>query len=107
MLDITERKQTEEALHVRQRAIEAMTQGLVIFDATAEESPIVYANPAFEELSGYSLEELVGRSPTVLDGLESDSEGIRALRAAFVAQEPCQPQTQVIVCSRCLYSSIT
>src|SRR5262249_41168437 len=25
----------------------------------------------------------------------------------FVAQEPCQPQTQVIVCSRCLYSSMT
>ena len=25
----------------------------------------------------------------------------------FVAQEPCQPQTHVIVCSRCLYSSMT
>ena len=25
----------------------------------------------------------------------------------FVAQEPCQPQTQVMVCSRCLYWSIT
>jgi PAS domain S-box-containing protein len=88
MLDITERKNTEEALNLRQRAIEAMTQGLVIIDATAESMPIVYVNPAFEELSGYSLAELVGSSPTVFDGPDTDPGTIREIEAAIAA---CQP----------------
>lgn len=83
MLDITDRKRTEEALHLRERATEAMTQGLVIIDATTDERPIVYVNPAFEELSGYSREELVGRSPTAFDGPETDSEAVSALLAAL------------------------
>jgi len=87
MLDITERKQTEEALHLRERAMEAMTQGLVIIDATSDETPIVYVNPAFEELSGYSLAELVGQSPTVFDGPQTDSEAIRKLRTALAAKQ--------------------
>jgi two-component system cell cycle sensor histidine kinase/response regulator CckA len=88
MLDITERKNTEEALNLRQRAIEAMTQGLVIVDATAEATPIVYVNPAFEELSGYSLAELVGRSPTVFDGPQTDPVTISAIDAALAARRP-------------------
>ena len=88
MLDITDRKHTEEALRLRERAIEAMTQGLVIIDATTAETPIVYVNPAFEELSGYTLEELVGRSPCLFDGPESSAETIRALDAAIAGQKP-------------------
>jgi two-component system, cell cycle sensor histidine kinase and response regulator CckA len=87
MLDVTERKQTEEALRLRQRAVEAMTQGLVIVDATSEDLPIVYVNPAFEELSGYSSEELVGRSPTIFDGPETNPEVVRALLAALETEQ--------------------
>jgi two-component system, cell cycle sensor histidine kinase and response regulator CckA len=94
IIDITDRKQTEAALHVRERAIEAMTQGLVIIDANTAETPIVYVNPAFEELSGYSLAELVGRSPTIFDGPESSSDGIRELRVAFDAQQPFNGEIQ-------------
>ncbi|MDX6410779.1 MAG: hypothetical protein QOE91_295, partial [Gaiellaceae bacterium] len=88
MLDITERKETEEALHLRERAVEAMTQGLVIIDAKRAGTPIVYVNPAFEELSGYSLEELIGRSPTVFDGPKTDLATVRVLEAALAAQQP-------------------
>lgn len=87
MLDVTERKRTEDALHLRQRAIEAMTQGLVIIDAAGEERSIVYVNPAFEELSGYARDELVGLPPAVFAGPETDVDTLAELRAAFDAHK--------------------
>jgi PAS domain S-box-containing protein len=86
--DITDRKRTEETLHLRERAIEAMTQGLVIIDATTDETPIAYVNPAFEELSGYSCEELVGRSPTLFDGPQTNPATAGALESAIAAGQP-------------------
>ncbi len=87
MLDVTDRKHTEDALHIRQRAIEAMTQGLVIVDAMSEGTPIVYVNPAFEELSGYSAAELIGRSPSAFNGPDTAPEAIGALEAALAARK--------------------
>ena len=88
MLDVTERKNAEEALRVRDRAIEAMTQGLVIIDAQDAEMPIVYVNHAFEELTGYTSAELHGRHPHVLDGPETSVETIEAVKAALAERRP-------------------
>lgn len=45
------------------RAVEASADGILITDA---EGRIRYANPAFEQLTGYSLSELQGQTPRVL-----------------------------------------
>ncbi|MHB8641282.1 MAG: hybrid sensor histidine kinase/response regulator [Gaiellaceae bacterium] len=85
MIDITDRKEALEALRLRDRAIEAMTQGLVIIDAQAPGTRIVYTNPAFEELTGYTTDELVGRDPSIFDGPDTDASTVEGIVAAIAA----------------------
>ncbi|ODU51896.1 MAG: diguanylate cyclase [Lysobacteraceae bacterium SCN 69-48] len=58
------------------------TNAILITDADiAGGGPfIVHANPAFCRMSGYRLEELVGRSPRILQGPRTDRKMLDALR---------------------------
>src|SRR5207237_696073 len=44
--DLSDLKETEAALHLRERAMEAITQGILITDPTKPNNPIIYVNPA-------------------------------------------------------------
>ena len=57
------RREAERELRLRNSALEAAADGIVITDA---EGAIVWANPAFTEMTGYSLEEVRGQNPRVL-----------------------------------------
>ncbi len=48
--------------------------------------PIVFANPAFERMTGYKLGEVVGRSPSFLQGPDTDAAEVQRLNAALRAQ---------------------
>jgi PAS domain S-box-containing protein len=58
--DITARKNNEETLILQERAIAASNNGIVITDWRLPNNPIVYANPAFEKITGYSHKEVFG-----------------------------------------------
>ncbi len=60
--DITERKRTDEKLRLRDRAIAASSNGIVIADATRLDHPLTYVNPAFEAITGYAPDEVLGRN---------------------------------------------
>ncbi len=65
------------------RALSATTSGVTIADMTLPDQPLIYVNHAFELLSGYRSEELLGRNCRFLQGPESDL-GVRArMRAAL------------------------
>jgi PAS domain S-box-containing protein len=83
-------RRTAAALRLRERAIASTNDGIVIVDAAAEDYPIVYANPAFERLTGYPPEEVLGRNCRFLQGPDTDREAVERLRAALRADEPCQ-----------------
>nr|BAL55373.1 signal transduction protein [uncultured Gammaproteobacteria bacterium] len=87
--DVTERKRFEDALRLRDRAIEASSVGILITDALKPDNPIIYANPAFLRITGYSLEELLGKNPRFLQGPETDSEAIAEIRAALKEGRDC------------------
>ena len=65
-----------------ERALESLLAGLVISDATAPETPIVYANVAWEELTGYDREEAIGRNCRFLQGEETDPRAAAELATA-------------------------
>ena len=90
ILDVTERKTAEEGLRLTQRAIEAATNGIVIADAQQPDMPIIYVNPAFERISGYSRDEVIGRNCRFLQGNDRDQPALEELRAALRAERPCQ-----------------
>ena len=67
--DITERKRAEAE---RERLLSAIEQSGEIIVVTDRDANIQYANPAFERITGYSIEEAVGRNPRFLKSGEQD-----------------------------------
>lgn len=64
-------------------AVDAVRQGLgclTVSDPSQEHSPMVYVSPGFEKLTGYSREELLGRSIGCLHAREADEAGVKKLR---------------------------
>ena len=80
---ITERKQAEEALRLRDRAIAASSNGIVITDPNQPDDPIIYVNPAFADMTGYSAQETLGRNCRFLQGTEREQPALEELRAAL------------------------
>jgi PAS domain S-box-containing protein len=58
MLDITSRKEAEAQLRLQAAALESTANSVVISDKSGH---ILWANPAFTALTGYSVEEAVGK----------------------------------------------
>ena len=59
-------------------------------EGTRPRFPIVFANPAFERMTGYSVAEVLGRSPAFLQGPGTDPAELRRLDQALRACEPVQ-----------------
>jgi len=58
--DVTERKHAEQQLRLQGAALEAAANGIIITDRAGT---IEWANPAFTTLTGYALDEVIGRNP--------------------------------------------
>jgi PAS domain S-box-containing protein len=68
--DITDRKLAESKLERLNLAIEQLAETVVITD---KQGTILYVNPAFEKISGYSLDEALGQNPRILQSGVHDS----------------------------------
>ncbi|MFA7289209.1 MAG: PAS domain S-box protein [Melioribacteraceae bacterium] len=69
--DISEKKKVEERLKLLNRAVESSNAAIKITDETGN---IIYTNPFFSKLSGYSAEEVIGKNPRILkSGAQTNS----------------------------------
>jgi diguanylate cyclase (GGDEF)-like protein/PAS domain S-box-containing protein len=59
-------------LQLRQRAIEASANAIIITNASPPLYPIEYVNPAFERITGYSANDVIGRSCSLLWNDDAD-----------------------------------
>jgi len=57
-----ELREIEERNKLQAVAVETMNDGLLIVDARQEDLPIVYANPQFSLMTGYSEAEIIGKN---------------------------------------------
>ncbi|MBP3956720.1 PAS domain S-box protein [Gemmata sp. G18] len=87
--DVTEQARAEDALRLRDRAIGAATQGLMITDSAPPDNPLVYVSPGFERNTGYGAAEVLGRNCRFLQGKDTDPAAVARIRAAIRAEEPC------------------
>jgi two-component system cell cycle response regulator len=72
------------------RLVETSPEGIVLVDAQNPVNPVVYANPAFEALSGYPVVELIGRNLRLLQGDDREQDARHRLRDALARGEPCK-----------------
>ncbi|MBU4044902.1 MAG: diguanylate cyclase, partial [Gammaproteobacteria bacterium] len=67
--DITARKETEEKLRLAATIFEHSSEAMLITDA---DNNIINVNPAFTQITGYSVEEVIGMNPRVLSSGRQD-----------------------------------
>ena len=87
--DVTERKRFEDALRLRDRAMEASSVGIIITDPHQRGNPIIYANPAFIAMTGHARDEVMGRNPGFLQGPDTDPQAIEQIRQALRDGSDC------------------
>jgi len=64
---------------------------ILITEAEPKDLPgprIVYANPAFSEMTGYSAEEIAGKTPRMFQGPLTGTEAPAKIKAALMAWQP-------------------
>jgi diguanylate cyclase (GGDEF)-like protein/PAS domain S-box-containing protein len=102
--DITQRKQAEESLRLSeerfrqfaqqlrlmQLALDHVASGVIITDAQQPDNPIIYANPGFENLTGYTAAEVIGINCRFMQRADRDQAGLSEVRAALREKRACQ-----------------
>jgi PAS domain S-box-containing protein len=73
---------------IRELALRAIRQSVLIADADADGVPIIFANKAFTDLTGYTADEVIGRSCRFLAGPDTDKAVRDAMREAMAAERP-------------------
>ncbi|MEE7505987.1 PAS domain S-box protein [Methylobacterium sp. C33D] len=67
-------------------AADKTRMAMIVTDPNLPDNPIVFANRAFLQLSGYAAEELIGRNCRFLQGPATDPADIARIRAAIAAR---------------------
>jgi diguanylate cyclase (GGDEF)-like protein/PAS domain S-box-containing protein len=82
-LDVTQRHQQENLLRLRERALHAASNGIVISRCAGKDNPIEYVNPAFERITGYSAHEVIERDSRFMAAPGLDLDARATLREAI------------------------
>lgn len=68
--------------------VEEFSDGVTIASVAGGDGPLLYVNKAFERLTGYAREEVLGKDCRYLQGHERQQPEIALIRAAIHAAEP-------------------
>ncbi|MGC9457692.1 MAG: PAS domain-containing protein [Halothiobacillaceae bacterium] len=70
------------------KVVNASNDGMVIAEQEGTDNILIYVNPAFERLSGYSRDEILYQDCRFLQAGDRDQEGLRQIREAISAGKP-------------------
>ncbi|WP_414518235.1 PAS domain S-box protein [Nostoc sp. PCC 9305] len=90
MFDITDLKLVEETLRLRERALAATSNGIMIADARLAYNPVIYVNPAFEQITGYSATDVIGQNCRFLQRTDTQQPALNELRSSIQAGTSCK-----------------
>ena len=88
--DITAQKSTQEKMQMFETAVFASAEAVVITDPNLPDNPVVYINPAFEELTGYQAGQIIGRNCRFLNLKDRKQPALKKVRYAIKHGEKCQ-----------------
>ncbi|MBF0613808.1 MAG: EAL domain-containing protein [Magnetococcales bacterium] len=81
--DITERKQAEEVLILSRRVFEHAGEAILI---TGADGLITDVNPAYEKITGYRKDEVLGKSPGITKSGRHDAEFYRVMWSQLIQE---------------------
>ena len=84
--DLALRLRTEKSLRLREKVIEVSSNAIIICSAAGPDYAIEYVNPAFESITGYGADEVIGKSLRSLAGASQDHQNIEEISAALREQ---------------------
>ncbi|MHC5770127.1 MAG: PAS domain S-box protein [Nostoc sp.] len=90
MFDITDLKLVEETLRLRERALAATSNGIIIADAKLAYNPVIYVNPAFEQITGYSATDVIGQNCRFLQRTDTQQPALNELRSSIRTGTSCK-----------------
>lgn len=75
--------------YVLTQILDACVNGVTLSDPDLPDSPLVYVNRVFEEMSGYRQDEMIGRNCRFLQGEDHDQPALETLREAIKQHQAC------------------
>jgi PAS domain S-box-containing protein len=80
--EMAERARAEESLRLLGSAVEQSGESILITDAEPNQPgpKILFVNPAFTKMTGYTAEEAIGKTPRILQGPRTDKSVLSRLR---------------------------
>ncbi len=82
--DITERRQSEEALRINASVFDTTQDAIIITDANND---IIDVNPAFTRITGYARDDVLGKNPRILSSGRQDNAFFQAMWDALLTQQ--------------------
>lgn len=90
--DITKQKEEENRLKLLETVFTEAKDSIIITQAGSDDNQIpkiVFANPAFDKMSGYEHSEIIGKSPNFFMGKNSDLQEIEKLTDSIKNKKEC------------------
>ncbi len=81
-------KELPDQLLLLYRAVESTRNGIVITDPNRHDNPIIYCNPAFAQMSGFRVDQILGRNCRFLQRDDREQPEIAEIRKAIAAEQP-------------------
>jgi PAS domain S-box-containing protein len=80
--EVIEHQRAEESLRLLGSAVEQSKESIVITDAQLDlpGPKIIFVNPAFTQMTGYTAAEVIGKTPRILQGPRTDKAVLSRLR---------------------------
>ncbi|GAB6387527.1 PAS domain-containing protein [Stutzerimonas marianensis] len=73
-----------------QLVIEASNDGIVVAEQEGEDNILIYANPAFQRLTGYEVDDILYQDCRFLQADDRQQPGLAAIREAVRSNKPCR-----------------
>lgn len=70
--------------------MKSCSEGISIADMTKKDQPLVFVNKAFEEITGYCSDEVLGKNWRFLQGLDPQKDEKNVIREAICEAKPCE-----------------
>ncbi|MGV0025932.1 PAS domain S-box protein [Phormidesmis priestleyi] len=85
-----ERQRAEDRLRLLESVVVNGNDSVIITDANPDNPKIIYTNAAFTAATGYSAEEVIGKTPRILQGPKSNRVQLDKIRHALNQGKPIQ-----------------